>query len=58
MGAFLVSLRQKGLLAKGKLADMTESSLIETMQFAAQVAAINCTREGCNPPTLREVTAR
>ena len=56
MGAFLCSLRTKGLLVKGALAGMTEESLLETMQFSAKVAAITCTRSGADPPTLREVS--
>jgi len=38
-----------------KIACMTEEELTECLQFAAKAAAINCTREGANPPYRREM---
>ena len=54
-GAFLVSLRSKGKLEKGELAKMSDADVEDSLRFAARVAAVTCTRAGCDPPTLAEM---
>jgi fructokinase len=36
---------------------VAEQRIAQTLQQAVRAAAINCTRAGCQPPTLAEVQA-
>jgi fructokinase len=53
----MVSLLEHGHERAEQLATHSDQTWLEVMQFAAQAAAINCTRAGANPPTRAEVTA-
>lgn len=61
-GAFLHTLYKKGLI--GNISSKTKSApsnqdlrgwFKEALEFSVIAAAINCTREGCDPATLKEV---
>lgn len=43
------------LTNREKIADMTAEELEECLQYAVKAAAINCTREGADPPYKREM---
>jgi fructokinase len=51
----LVALEQRGTLAPGTLAALTESELEQVLRFASAVAALTCARSGAETPTLAEV---
>jgi fructokinase len=53
----MVSLLEHGHERAEQLATHTDQTWLEVMTFAAQAAAINCTRAGANPPTRAEVSA-
>lgn len=53
----MVSLLEHGHERAEQLATHSDQTWLEVMQFAAQAAAINCTRAGANPPTRAEVSA-
>jgi len=55
MGSILLHFQQEGGFAKGALSKLDDCQLGEAMQFAAKVAGINCSRVGCDPPTMVEV---
>ena len=55
MGAMLVHLQRIGAASPGAMGRMTAQDWNEAMRFAARVAAINCTRAGCDPPTIAEL---
>ena len=55
MAGVLVSLDRRGLLAKDRVAKLTESELRETLEFAARAAAITVSRPGADPPWAREL---
>jgi fructokinase len=44
-----------GVTRAAELAALSDATWREVLLFAAMAAAINCTREGANPPTLAEV---
>ena len=48
-------LHKNKLLTKKKLNKITKNEWVECLNFASKAAAINCNREGCNPPTFREI---
>jgi fructokinase len=52
----MVSLLEHGHERAEQLAMHSDQTWLEVMQFAAQAAAINCTRAGANPPTRAEVS--
>jgi fructokinase len=52
----MVSLLEHGHERAEQLATHSDETWLEVMQFAAQAAAINCTRAGANPPTRAEVS--
>lgn len=52
-----VSLLAHGVERPGQLAGLGDEAWREVLQFAATAAALNCTREGCDPPTRAEVQA-
>jgi fructokinase len=52
----MVSLLEHGHERAEQLATHSDQTWLEVMQFAAQAAAINCTRAGANPPTRAEVS--
>jgi fructokinase len=53
----MVSLLEHGHERAEQLATHPDQTWLEVMTFAAQAAAINCTRAGANPPTRAEVSA-
>jgi fructokinase len=53
----MVSLLEHGHERAEQLATHSDETWLEVMTFAAQAAAINCTRAGANPPTRAEVSA-
>lgn len=56
MGALLVHLQKQGALAPGLLDSIPNNELLSTMTFAAKVAAVNCSRAGCDPPSIAEIS--
>jgi fructokinase len=52
----MVSLLEHGHERAEQLLTHSDQTWLEVMQFAAQAAAINCTRAGANPPTRAEVS--
>ncbi|MBS0447492.1 MAG: carbohydrate kinase [Proteobacteria bacterium] len=49
------ALLDAGVARAAGLAALSDASWAAVLRFAAMAAAINCTREGANPPTLAEV---
>jgi fructokinase len=56
-GAFLAWLERKGKMSRPALAALTEAELYNALFFANKAASIVCSRQGAEPPTLREVEA-
>jgi fructokinase len=56
-GAFLAWLERKGKMSRPALAGLTEAELYNALFFANKAASIVCSRQGAEPPTLREVEA-
>ncbi len=54
-GATIGQLLTHKLENRVALENASNEILLSTMNFAARAAAINCTRAGCNPPTLKEM---
>jgi len=52
-----VALLNQGVSEAAQLASLTDQAWSDVLRFAATAAALNCTREGANPPTLDEVLA-
>ncbi len=52
-----VALFTEGVREAVELERLPDAAWHQVLQFAATAAAINCTREGANPPTLAEVRA-
>ena len=52
-----VALFNQGVREAIELDSLSDSAWHQVLQFAATAAALNCTREGANPPTLAEVRA-
>jgi len=52
-----VALLNEGVIDAAELGDLPNPAWLRVLQFAATAAALNCTREGANPPTLAEVQA-
>ena len=52
-----VALLNQGVREAIELDSLPDSAWHQVLQFAATAAALNCTREGANPPTLAEVRA-
>ncbi|MET3496985.1 carbohydrate kinase family protein [Variovorax boronicumulans] len=50
-----VSLLAHGVEHPAQLGDLSDEAWTEVMRFAATAAALNCTREGADPPTLQAV---
>ena len=50
-----VALLNQGVTEEAQLESLADQSWFEVLRFAATAAALNCTREGANPPTLDEV---
>ena len=51
----LARLSDEGVLSREKVLSLTEQALQEVITFASAAAALNCTREGANPPSRSEV---
>lgn len=54
-GGILAGLRRSGLLSKDALARISEGDLVETVKFAARVAAVTVSRPGADPPWIAEI---
>lgn len=50
-----VALLDQGVNDSVSLAGLADDAWLGVLRFAATAAALNCTREGANPPTLAEV---
>jgi fructokinase len=50
-----VALLDQGVGAADQLERLSDQAWQQVLRFAATAAALNCTREGANPPTLGEV---
>jgi fructokinase len=50
-----VSLLAHGVEHPAQLGELSDEAWTEVMRFAATAAALNCTREGADPPTLEAV---
>ncbi|MCE1195056.1 carbohydrate kinase [bacterium] len=53
--AVLAALDRRGADSREKLAGLSHAELEALLRFAAAAAALNCTKEGANPPTLAEL---
>jgi fructokinase len=51
----LARLADQAILSREKVLSLTEQELREVISFASAAAALNCTREGANPPHRFEV---
>ena len=51
----LARLADEGILSRERVLSLTEQELQAVISFASAAAALNCTREGANPPSLPEV---
>lgn len=51
MATLLAQLSRQNMLSAPALANMTTQETQALMQWAAQGAALNCTKTGCNPPS-------
>ena len=56
-GAFLAWLEMNDKMSRSSLAALTETELYDALFFANKAASIVCSRQGAEPPTLREVQA-
>jgi fructokinase len=57
MAGILTWLNETGGIKQGKLGQLDEAALAETLRFGAVVAGLNCAQKGCKPPTRAEVDA-
>ena len=55
--ALLAGLAENGALSPSGLTKLPHDGLCSLLQRASIAAALNCTRAGCNPPTLAELEA-
>jgi fructokinase len=55
MGTVLSQLNASGFLAQDALETLDQTTLTTLLTRAAKAAAINCGREGCDPPTAAEL---
>ena len=55
MGTVLSELNGAGLLMQTALSELTQERLQDLLSKAAKAAAINCGREGCDPPSSAEL---
>ena len=56
-GAFLSWLEINDKMSRSNLAALTETELYEALFFANKAASLVCTRQGAEPPTLREISS-
>ncbi len=55
MGGLLAALSERGLLGRPELDALSSADLREALAFAAQVAAVTCSRPGADPPWRAEL---
>ena len=55
LGAMLSWMQEHDCLKGSKARELSEDDLFELGRFAAAGAAINCSRDGCDPPTHSEI---
>ena len=55
MGTVLSFLSSEGILSQDALAGLDHATLSQLLAQSAKAASINCSREGCNPPTVDEL---
>ncbi|HCO49480.1 MAG TPA: carbohydrate kinase [Spirochaetaceae bacterium] len=53
--AILAALDRKGIASRAALSALGEKELFALLRFASAAAAINCTREGTDPPRFDEI---
>ncbi len=53
--AILASLDESGMITRDSLERLDRGDLVRLLRFASSAAALNCTREGADPPTLAEI---
>ncbi len=58
MATLLAGLAQTGRLSRSAMAKMTAPDIEALLKRAGCAAALNCGREGCDPPTLAELEAK
>jgi len=51
----LAKLANLGLMSKTALANISRTELTQCLAYAAQIAGINVSRQGANPPWLNEL---
>jgi len=55
LGAFLSRLSLRGKMSRRGIENLSEAELLEALTFANKAAAIVCTRNGAQPPSLAEI---
>ncbi len=55
-GTLMAELHRRSALSREALAQLSEDDLRSLLQVASKAAAINCSRSGCQPPTLAELS--
>ena len=56
MASILCWILENGLASRDALAEVDKDALTQATRRAAEAAAINCRRSGCNPPWRDEIT--
>lgn len=57
MGNLLAGLQRHGAQTTDQISALAETDLVHILQLSNVSAGINCTRKGCQPPTLAETMA-
>ena len=55
MGSLLAYLAKKDLLSAKSLSEMSQVQIKNMLEYAALAAALNCEKDGCDPPFLKEL---
>jgi len=54
-GSMLSWLHKRGFFTRKQLGNLTEKELSKLGDYANKAAGINCSRSGCNPPTVKDM---